>query len=254
MSLLELLEPDYQAALSQEDSEQPSASVRFGEMSPGTLEQGGVSAEAENPVNLFVASPFHSEKVKSEVELLRSRPATLDDDGRRAGIEYDEVALGDSSFSSGGREPDYNLAGQGLRGGAPRLARVEIAGESAAERAVVAEEPKPGVVEVQQETGRGWEVAGKGRGTNPGEGAGPASTFAGEQLGASDPRELIPDSGFFQGGTDDVADDAGECGPSAETGGCGVSVKRLEWRNLCDSVRNSSQLANVLRWECTECE
>ena len=189
-------EPDYQAALSQEDSEQPSASVRFGEMSPGTLEQGGVSAEAENPVNLFVASPFHSEKVKSEVELLRSRPATLDDDGRRAGIEYDEVALGDSSFSSGGREPDYNLAGQGLRGGAPRLARVEIAGESAAERAVVAEEPKPGVVEVQQETGRGWEVTGKGRGTNPGEGAGPASTFAGEQLGASDPRELIPDSGF----------------------------------------------------------
>ena len=187
-------EPDYQAALGQEDSEQQPAPVRLGEMSPGMLEQGGVPAEPETPANLFVASPFHSEKVKSEVELLRSRPATLDDDGRRAGIDYDEAALGDSSFLSGGREPDYSLAGHGSRGGAPKLARVEIAGEHAVEQSGEAEEQKPGIVEVQPETGRGWEITGKGRGANPRDGS--ASTFAGEKPGASDARELIPDSGF----------------------------------------------------------
>ncbi|CAE7781653.1 RE1 [Symbiodinium sp. CCMP2592] len=100
-------EPDYQAALSQEDSEQPSASVRFGEMSPGTLEQGGVSVEMEVPTSRLAASPFHSDKVKSEIELLNSRPATLDNDGR---------------------EPDYSITGPGLCDGVPRLARVEMTG------------------------------------------------------------------------------------------------------------------------------
>ncbi|CAE7787852.1 TY5A, partial [Symbiodinium sp. CCMP2456] len=203
-------EPDYQAALSQEDVEQTSASVCFGEMSPGTLEQGGLSAgspqaafggttslgasgEAELNTTLPVASPFHSERVRSEVELLRSRPATLDDDGRRAGIDIDEAALGDRSFVGTGREPDYALAGQGFRGEAPRLARVEMALEPSVQASTTAEEQKLST-EVPDD-GRGWEATGKGRGTNPVDRAGSAIATAGVQPEASDTRELIPDSG-----------------------------------------------------------
>ncbi|OLP92179.1 putative transposon protein [Symbiodinium microadriaticum] len=125
---------DYQTALSQERTEPTPVSVHFGEMSPGTLEQGGFSAgspqavsggaaslDGTGAVDLPVASPFHSERVRSEVELLRSRPVTLDDDGRRAGLEIDEAALGDKGFVDSGREPDYASAEQGFRGEAPKF-------------------------------------------------------------------------------------------------------------------------------------
>ncbi|CAE7377945.1 TY4B-J [Symbiodinium microadriaticum] len=58
---------------------------------------------------------------RSEVELLRSGPVTLDDDGRRAGLEIDEAALGDKGFVDSGREPDYASAEQGVRGEAPKF-------------------------------------------------------------------------------------------------------------------------------------
>ena len=47
------------------------------EASPGTLERGQGSSS-------LTASPFHSEKVRSEVELLNRRPRTLDADARKA--------------------------------------------------------------------------------------------------------------------------------------------------------------------------
>ena len=73
-------EPDYATALSPEGS-LPAGESRYGEASPSTLEQGGAfvpepvaAAEMIGPV----ASPFHSERVKQEVALARSRPRTLD--------------------------------------------------------------------------------------------------------------------------------------------------------------------------------
>ena len=46
-------------------------------------------------------NPFHSERVKSEVQLLRSRPLTLDEDGKRLCGDVDEQALGDPSWDGG---------------------------------------------------------------------------------------------------------------------------------------------------------
>ena len=197
---------DYQTALSQERTEPTPVSVHFGEMSPGTLEQGGFSAgspqavsggaaslDGTGAVDLPVASPFHSERVRSEVELLRSRPVTLDDDGRRAGLEIDEAALGDKGFVDSGREPDYASAEQGFRGEAPKLARVEMVSDLSAERSGTMEVPKPSA-EVP-DTGQSREVTGKGRGAHQGDGAGPTQGFTGLQPEASDARELIPDSG-----------------------------------------------------------
>ena len=53
------------------------------EASLGMLERGPGSGGA-------TAHPFHSEKVKSELELRRRRPSTLDADGRRAAAMLEE--------------------------------------------------------------------------------------------------------------------------------------------------------------------
>ena len=104
-----------------------------GEASPGTLESGeakGSSAASTLPV----ANPFHSERVRTEVELIRSRPATLDLDAARVQGDYDESALGDghNKFQD---EPDYaTMTGElgrepevSPRTEVPRVARVEPA-------------------------------------------------------------------------------------------------------------------------------
>ena len=73
----------------------------------------------------MMASPFHSDKVHAEVELLRSRPLTLDQDAQRVGADVDETSLGDRVF--GGQEPPYFQ--EDFTGEAVRLARLESSSE-----------------------------------------------------------------------------------------------------------------------------
>eukprot|EP00439_Symbiodinium_sp_Y106_P033842 s333_g4.t1 len=118
----------YQTALSQTGgAEAPPGFVLRGEASPGTLEMGGGSGIGE--ADLPTANPFHSERVRSEVQLIRSRPQTLDADGRRLRGEVDESGLGDLAGPPLTAEPDYSI---GIGGGpateeAPRVARIEPA-------------------------------------------------------------------------------------------------------------------------------
>ena len=80
------------------------SAVGFG--SPGTMERG------------LMASPFHSDRVRAEIELQRSRPTTLDSDAR---------ALGQGDFSEASLDLDYEVAKKGseVLGQEVRVARVE---------------------------------------------------------------------------------------------------------------------------------
>ena len=116
----EATEPDYSTALSQPISGGDPALAKGvaprGDASPGTLEQGGVS--------MPVASPFHSERVQTEVELLRRRPMTLDQDAQRVGLHLDEADLGEEFSAARAREPPYER--ELASGEAPvRVARLE---------------------------------------------------------------------------------------------------------------------------------
>ena len=151
--------------------------------SPNTMEKG-VALNTSVSEQLPVASPFHSERVKTEVELMRSRPNTLDDDGLRLQQEVDETALGDLAQELGTREPDYTALGSAEN---PRVARVEPSAGGAVEVIDTGLEWKP-----PKEPG---EPSGKGRGATS-----PASSA--NQLGVeeqrvgptrSDPRELVPE-------------------------------------------------------------
>ena len=138
-------EPDYATALSPEGS-LPAGESRYGEASPSTLEQGGAfvpepvaAAEMIGPV----ASPFHSERVKQEVALARSRPRTLDEDARRMG-EVNDTGLGDANLSGRNDEPMYFEDGS-AQSSPPRVARIERAVDVKTEvqdpgQAVVAED------------------------------------------------------------------------------------------------------------------
>ncbi|CAE7427987.1 GIP [Symbiodinium sp. CCMP2592] len=106
-----------------------------GEASPGTLESGEAKMQvAGEPAttsavdeHLPVANPFHSEKVRTEVELIRNRPTSLDDDGRRLRVDPDAPTLGETRPGDDG-EPNYAAAlggGEGFRE-APRVARVDV--------------------------------------------------------------------------------------------------------------------------------
>eukprot|EP00439_Symbiodinium_sp_Y106_P041339 s742_g5.t1 len=114
-------ERDFTAALSQADPEmKPQGTEKVlaaGEASPNTLEQGG----AGQP-QLPTASPFHSTKVKEEVELLRCRPAGLD-------LEQARVEAGVVSASGRDQleplEPNYAAAFENSMEAGPRIARVE---------------------------------------------------------------------------------------------------------------------------------
>ncbi|OLP76939.1 hypothetical protein AK812_SmicGene43063 [Symbiodinium microadriaticum] len=141
-------DPDYQAALGQPEVSgnsgvgsrgAPASGTVPGEASPGTLEMGGAGV-----LGLPQANPFHSERVKAEVELLRHRPRTLDDDGVRLKVEPDEGALG-VPISSFEGEPDYGRM-QGSEGGgsqnAPRVARMEPSTEDLASTSASRDSPE----------------------------------------------------------------------------------------------------------------
>ena len=84
----------YQTALSQTvASAPPPGMIHRGEASPGTLEMGGATGRMEAE-QLPTANPFHSERVRAEVELIRNRPATLDQDGHKIRGDVDETAWG----------------------------------------------------------------------------------------------------------------------------------------------------------------
>ena len=120
------LERDYQTALGQADPgmnpREVVTSVVPGEASPGTLEQGGAGGGVES-LPLPTASPFHSERVRDQVELLRKRPADLDFEQAR--IEAERLG------PSGALEPDYSTAFGTNPDVGPRVARVEAVGPSA---------------------------------------------------------------------------------------------------------------------------
>ncbi|CAE7205960.1 unnamed protein product [Symbiodinium sp. CCMP2456] len=126
-------EVEFQTALGQGGSSDDAlGGFLHGDASPGTLESGGVvGPNVSVSGQLPVANPFHSDRVKSEVQLLRNRPATLDEDAARLRTEVDDTALGDAAVVGGNREPDYGLflgpTGEGTAGH-PRVARVESAG------------------------------------------------------------------------------------------------------------------------------
>ena len=132
---------EYAAALSQVGadgapgvrvSETLMNGVVQGEASPGTLESGQAQ-EKEVSSALPVASPFHSEYVRAEVELVRNRPATLDSDASRLREDQDGLALGES-VNRFPTEPDYSALQGPSSGGldAPRVARVEPASDDQA--------------------------------------------------------------------------------------------------------------------------
>ena len=116
-------EPNYEAALGQTSGGSGVAAGRTtsfqGDASPGTLEQGGVA--------LPVASPFHSERVQTEVELLRLRPVTLDQDAQRVGANAEDIGLGEDFSGVRSREPPYEQESP-LEESQVRVARLEQVG------------------------------------------------------------------------------------------------------------------------------
>ncbi|CAE7787133.1 RE1 [Symbiodinium sp. CCMP2592] len=177
----------YQTALGQANQEMtPSGIMLSGEASPGMMESGGIPSSVA-AVPLPEAHPFYSSRAKAEVQLARSRPSTLDDDGRRLQSEVNETALGDPGFSSG-QEPNYGSLEE-FQGAAevPRVARVESGVERPVDEYV---ERKEAAI------GGGTSV----QGTQGEEGAAPPGIVQGRvaQLPAvgtpfgEDSRELIP--------------------------------------------------------------
>ena len=113
----EAAEAAYETALSQQVEVTGFPGIwPGGEASPNTLEQGLVQG--------VTASPFHSERVQTEVELLRRRPLTLDEDAQRVATTFDESGLGDPGLDLSSREPPYNRESSNLEGFA-RVARLE---------------------------------------------------------------------------------------------------------------------------------
>ena len=183
-------EREYETALSQAEPKIGSGSgvsgtllngVAGGDASPGTLESGEARAR-EQAHPLPSASPFHSERVRAEVELIRTRPVSLDEDAKKFTKEYDDAALGDAAGTLQ-QEPDYAaLAGDhGVVRDAPRVARVEpssgdqglirgaeepflaapISGSGYASRGPTGlglTEPQPSTVEIEDAAGVGEDV------------------------------------------------------------------------------------------------
>ena len=120
---------NYEAALSQglASAANPGGATWSGDASPGMLESGE-AAECLESTRLPIASPFHSQNVKAEVALKRTRPNTLDDASRLC-PEVNEAALGDT-YRDASLEPNYATSLGPLRsaGMAPRVARVETSG------------------------------------------------------------------------------------------------------------------------------
>ena len=223
----ESAEVNYEAALGQAPSggfvAQRGGIIPQGEASPSTLEQGGVT--------LPVASPFHSERVQTEVELLRRRPLTLDEDAQRVGANSEDVGLGEDFSAVRTREPPYDQELSG-RDSQVRVARLEHPTETAVrvEMSQAAEElgvsrgrqePAVGLVPdtaTQGVTGMpttplgGTTAAGDalsersrlsvaGSGTRPTESMIGRSSLGDRPL-PGDPRELVPATGSIAGTTE----------------------------------------------------
>ena len=140
-------EPNYGTALGQglQESEGQVGPQVLGVATPVAQRMGPpVSSGSPNLMELgLVASPFHSSRVQEEIELRRSRPASLDEDGRmlaQARQDAGDVVL----------EPDY--ASRLFSGSAAeervRVARVQTTSEDPAESALV---------EVRRDSGPGEE-------------------------------------------------------------------------------------------------
>ena len=156
----ETLEQQYLTALSQAGGGGGPATSQLapGEASPGTLESGGIPSEGGAPVfpvanrgvgrdpavpmvattsaagspDLLVANPFHSERVKAEVALRRSRPTTLDQDAERLEVGVASGPTATEVQLDAVLEPDYQAAFSATmvdeRG--PRVARVDATWDS----------------------------------------------------------------------------------------------------------------------------
>ena len=131
-------EAAYQTALSQAGGPGfPSPTGVRGEASPSSLEMGQGTGIQESE-RLPVANPFHSERIQTEIQLIRNRPVTLDEDGQRLAGGAEGAFHGGARESDlegrsrlgnwaddQGAEPDYTSAfTEGDQGG-PRVARVE---------------------------------------------------------------------------------------------------------------------------------
>ena len=201
---------NYQTALGQAGrAAETSVGPRGGEVSPGTLESGGAMGLSD-PSNLPVANPFHSERVKTEVQLLRHRPGTLDEDAARLRTEVDESALGDASWTGGPGEPDYASL-LGLAGAAP-VDSQEILDEGSLDvrgtpgnslaiggsvPRVARVEPADGALPADEIRDCSWKPAGSVEGQRQSSPEKYATGFEGvkeepESGRADDPRELIP--------------------------------------------------------------
>ena len=145
----DLRDQAYTTALSQAgQTGQFVGGVCGGEASPSTLEMAGAPGLNMNDP-LPTANPFHSDRARSEVELIRARPVTLDEDAQRVRGENDEPTLGDATVGGSGLEPDYDLvlgpAGSGsvvCEPELPRVARIEASAESAGYREATIGEQK----------------------------------------------------------------------------------------------------------------
>ena len=123
-------EPELEAAVYEAEYQTakllPSGVGGRGEASPNTLEMGrgtGIVGSEQVPV----ANPFHSQRIHDEIQLINSRPATLDEDGQRIKGESPEGALGSATWNEAAGEPDYGAAFGILKStpDVPRVARIE---------------------------------------------------------------------------------------------------------------------------------
>ena len=224
---VESADVNYEAALGQAPSGgfvvQRGGIIPQGEASPGTLEQGGVA--------LPVASPFYSERVQTEVELLRRRPLTLDEDAQRVGTNSEDVGLGEDFSAVRTREPPYD---QGLSGrdSQVRVARLEHPTETAVRAEMSQPAEELGVSRGRQEpavglvpntathsvtgmpttplggtTAPGDALSERSRLSAAGSGTRPTESMIGRSsLGdrplPGDPRELVPATGSIAGTTE----------------------------------------------------
>ena len=155
----ETLEQQYRAALSHAGSggAHVTGHLAPGEASPETLESGGIpsaggvpdlsvaspgagrdsdqmvaNASAAGVPDLLVANPFHSERVKAEVALRRSRPTTLDRDAEQLEVGATGGPMATEVQQDAVLEPDYQAAFPAAvtEEGGPRAARVDAAWDS----------------------------------------------------------------------------------------------------------------------------
>ena len=88
-------EHDYQTALGLSGANGvPGPCPAAGEASPGTLESGDAPSRAVSP-SFPTANPFHSERVKKEIAVMKAHPAALDEEALRFTKKVNEAALGD---------------------------------------------------------------------------------------------------------------------------------------------------------------